>query len=75
MPVRGAPFQSTSPRLGAISPAMMRTSVDLPHPDGPSSATASWLQMLRLMSDNTSSASCPVVVPYSWETWRSSMSG
>src|SRR5437868_10272447 len=46
-PVTGAPSRSTRPVVGTSSPATMRSSVDLPQPDGPStqmkslSATAS----------------------------------
>src|SRR5438093_12268149 len=46
-PVTGAPSSSTRPVVGTSSPATMRSSVDLPQPDGPStpmkslSATAS----------------------------------
>src|SRR2546428_1062883 len=46
-PVTGAPSTSTRPAVGASSPATIRSSVDLPQPDGPSrqmkslSATAS----------------------------------
>src|SRR5665213_2548190 len=74
-PVSGAPFHSTSPLLGAIRPAMIRTSVDLPQPEGPRRATASLPQMLRLISDSTNPASWPPVVPYSCDTWRISIRG
>src|SRR5256885_9822729 len=46
-PVTGAPSSSTRPVVGVSSPATIRSSVDLPQPDGPStqmkslSATAS----------------------------------
>src|SRR5271165_6767757 len=57
-----------------ISPAMMRSSVDLPHPEGPSRATASFSVMVRLMSLSTRSWSWETAA-YSWLTCRSSMRG
>src|SRR5690349_22898211 len=35
-PVTGAPSSSTRPVVGVSSPATMRSSVDLPQPEGPS---------------------------------------
>src|SRR5262245_24369214 len=39
--VTGAPRNDTSPALGAVSPATICSSVDLPQPDGPTMATNS----------------------------------
>src|SRR5207244_1021228 len=43
-----SPSKRTSPRSGQSSPAMMRSSVVLPDPDGPSSASSSPDSMSRL---------------------------
>ncbi len=42
-----------SPEVGASSPAIMRKSVDLPQPDGPTSTTNSPSSTLRSMSAST----------------------
>ena len=42
---RSSPCRSTVPRSGISSPAIMRSSVVLPEPDGPSSATSSPVSM------------------------------
>src|SRR5580704_3806975 len=52
-PSSKAPFLSTRPRLGGISPARMRKSVLLPDPLRPSSATTSPDAMLSVMSSRT----------------------
>ena len=38
-PARSAPSQETEPVTGGSSPATARSSVDLPQPDGPSTAS------------------------------------
>ena len=38
--VASSPWISTAPLSGTSSPAMIRSSVDLPEPDGPSSAVS-----------------------------------
>src|ERR1700722_16038788 len=53
---------------------MIRSRVDLPHPDGPRSATASFSCTVKLMSLRTRSRS-RAAEPYSWLIWRSSMMG
>src|SRR3954447_22663140 len=40
-PTSGSPASATSPSVGVSSPAMMLSSVDLPQPDGPITATNS----------------------------------
>ncbi len=58
------PSKNTRPWLGCSSPATMRSSVVLPEPDGPSSATSS----LGLTSSDTSeSAGAPL--PKLLPTW------
>src|SRR5476651_2729092 len=57
-----------------MSPAMIRSSVDLPQPEGPRRTTVSCSETVRLTSLSTRSLS-EAPVKYSWLTWRSSMSG
>src|SRR6516165_3944730 len=40
-PTNGSPARETSPSVGVSSPATMLSNVDLPHPDGPITATNS----------------------------------
>ena len=58
-PVQGAPCTSTSPSDGAMSPARIRRSVDLPDPEGPSSATNSPARSSRLTCSNAAARSLP----------------
>ena len=51
--VASSPWNSTLPVSGTSSPAMMRSSVVLPEPDGPSSATSSPAGMSRFRSSQT----------------------
>jgi hypothetical protein len=44
-----SPRRAISPRVGTPSPAISRSSVDLPQPDGPSSPTNSPSAMSRSM--------------------------
>ena len=53
LPVSRSPRNSTSPSVGAISPAMQRSRVDLPLPLRPSRATNSPSATSRLMSSST----------------------
>src|ERR1700755_1413153 len=41
LPTSGSPARDTSPSVGVSRPAMMLSSVDLPQPDGPITATNS----------------------------------
>ena len=59
VPVRRRPRNCTSPSVGAIRPAMHRSSVDLPLPLRPSSATNSPSATSRLMSSSTGSGRPP----------------
>ena len=36
----GRPWMRTAPAVGSSSPASIRSTVDLPHPEGPSSAVS-----------------------------------
>src|SRR3954463_4817936 len=51
----GAPFTSTRPASGRSKPAMMLSSVDLPHPEGPTIATNSPLATEKLTFSTTGS--------------------
>ena len=57
-PVTGCPSSSTSPALCSSSPARMRTRVDLPQPEGPTTHSNSRRWVLKLMS-----LSATVVLP------------
>ena len=50
------PSMARSPLVGRSSPAIMRSSVDLPQPDGPTKTTNSPSSISRLMSWMTSTA-------------------
>src|SRR5262245_9685384 len=52
-PLTTSPSMRTSPRVGAMKPAMMFRMVDLPQPDGPSRHTNSPSRTERLMSSRT----------------------
>ena len=52
-----SPRHRASPEDGAISPAMMRSSVDLPDPERPSSPTISPAWMVRSTLSSTSNSS------------------
>src|SRR5262245_16095687 len=52
-PLTTSPSMRTSPRVGAMKPAMMFRMVDLPQPDGPSRHTNSPSRTDRLMSSRT----------------------
>src|SRR5215469_18444731 len=45
---------STAPLLGAVKPAMMRSAVDLPQPEGPSSVRNSPAHMLKSSLESVS---------------------
>src|SRR5438552_14570925 len=51
----GCPRNSTSPRVGPSNPATMLRSVDLPQPDGPSTAANSLGAILRSMPSRATS--------------------
>ena len=56
-PLTGVPRHSTSPEVGRSRPETIRSSVDLPEPDRPSSATISPSRSVRLtLSSTTRSA-------------------
>src|SRR6478609_3219547 len=50
MDVASSPWNDTAPASGHSSPAMMRSSVVLPDPDGPSSARSSPVSTVRVTS-------------------------
>ena len=54
VPVMSRPSISNSPRWCWLKPAISRSSVDLPEPEGPSSAKNSPGSMRSVMSRNTS---------------------
>src|SRR5450631_2086180 len=58
-PWTGSPRKRTSPLLGAMSPEMIRNSVDLPDPERPSSPTISPADRLSLASSSTTRGSRP----------------
>ena len=53
-PVTGLPSSKTSPELGSSSPARIRTRVDLPQPDGPTTQRNSRRCVTKLMSFSAS---------------------
>src|SRR6187455_3132550 len=55
-----------SPVVASSSPAIRRSSVDLPHPDGPTKTTNSPSGTSRLASRITSTASKAFERPFSW---------
>src|SRR5258706_2187487 len=59
--VIGAPYISTVPAVAVSNPAMMRNSVDLPHPDAPIRHTNSPLPIVRLISRSASTVCSPIV--------------
>src|SRR6478609_2524534 len=65
---RASPLQSTSPALGTRRPPSRCSSVVLPEPDGPCSATLSPGAMLR--STPTSARTCASPLPYTTDTPR-----
>lgn len=60
------PFSQTSPRVGASKPATMRSTVVLPHPDGPSKEKKAPFGTLRETSETARCAANSLV------TFRSS---
>ena len=71
-PLSSSPRYDTVPAVGAMSPAMQRSSVDLPDPDLPSRATISPSCNRRLTSSRTGS-SWPSGVAKCLVTWATSM--
>src|SRR5476649_2293927 len=67
------PWYNTSPCDGRMSPARMRRIVDLPHPEGPRSATISNGLIATLMSSSTRSLE-PFGITKSCDTFRISQS-
>src|SRR5688572_33205506 len=62
-PVASTPSILTAPRSGRSKPATMLSSVDLPHPDGPTIATNSPSRTSRLTPSTTDSAPNPLLMP------------
>src|SRR5512134_2406908 len=54
--VTSRPAISITPPLGSSSPATSRSSVDLPHPEGPTTTTSAPSSISRSMSRSTSTA-------------------
>ena len=72
-PSSGCPRYSTAPSTGRARPANSRSSVLLPHPDGPTSATTSCSHTLRETSRSASST-WPLGSRNRWVTCRASSS-
>ena len=68
-PETSTPPITIDPALGFSSPAIIRSAVLLPHPDGPTSTSTS---PLATVSDRSSTATVPA--PNSLRTWISSTS-
>src|SRR5512137_952699 len=72
-PCCGWPLYSTCPPEVGFSPVIMRSSVDLPQPDGPSKHTNSpgWIAKLT----SCTAVNCLGGIPYKRDTFLSSSSG
>ena len=62
-PFTGSPCTVSVPAVRSISPATMRNSVDLPHPDGPTSETKSPFGMSKLAPSSATTAPLAKVFP------------